>query len=116
MAIVLVARTAIKGRIMQMPRRLPEKTRLREEKLRRYSQNKAVYPTVFCQEAPVKEGQKLEVVIDDVGSRGDGTTRMHGFLIFVPNAKIGERLSVRIVRVSQGFALAERVNELRGEN
>jgi predicted RNA-binding protein with TRAM domain len=46
---------------------------------------------------PVKENQELEVVIDDIGSRGDGIARIQGYLIFVPNSKIGERVKVRIL-------------------
>lgn len=50
----------------------------------------------------------MEVVIDDIGSRGDGITRVQGFLIFVPKARIGERLRVKIIRVGRKFAIAEK--------
>jgi len=59
--------------------------------------------------APVKENQELEVVIDDIGSRGDGVARIQGFLIFVPKSKIGERIKVKIVSVGDKFAVAERI-------
>ncbi|MBS7620822.1 TRAM domain-containing protein [Candidatus Bathyarchaeota archaeon] len=59
--------------------------------------------------APVKENQELEVVIDDIGSRGDGVARIQGYLIFVPNSKVGERVRVRIVSVGGKFAVAERI-------
>jgi len=59
--------------------------------------------------APVKENQEVEVIIDDIGSRGDGVARMQGFLIFVPNSKIGERVKVRIRSVYEKFAVAEKI-------
>ncbi|MBS7633057.1 TRAM domain-containing protein [Candidatus Bathyarchaeota archaeon] len=59
--------------------------------------------------APVKENQEIEVVIDDIGSRGDGIAKIQGFLIFVPRSKIGERVRVRIRSVGEKFALAERI-------
>jgi predicted RNA-binding protein with TRAM domain len=57
----------------------------------------------------VKENQELEVVIDDIGSRGDGISRIQGFLIFVPRSKIGERVRVKILSVSEKFAVAEKI-------
>jgi predicted RNA-binding protein with TRAM domain len=59
--------------------------------------------------APVKENQELEVVIDDIGSRGDGIARIQNFLIFVPRSKIGERVKVRILAVREKFAVAEKI-------
>jgi len=48
-------------------------------------------------------------VIDDIGSRGDGIAKIQGYLIFVPNSKIGERAKVRIVSVGGKFAVAEKI-------
>jgi len=61
------------------------------------------------QSRPVKENQEIEVVIDDIGSRGDGIARIEGYLIFVPRGKIGERVTVKIRSVGEKFALAERL-------
>ncbi|MEM3731169.1 MAG: TRAM domain-containing protein [Candidatus Bathyarchaeia archaeon] len=57
----------------------------------------------------MKENQEIEVLIDDIGSRGDGIARIQGFLIFVPRSKIGERVKVRIVSVGEKFAVAEKI-------
>jgi predicted RNA-binding protein with TRAM domain len=57
----------------------------------------------------VKENQEMEVVIDDIGSRGDGVARIEGYLIFVPRSKIGERVRVKIRSVGEKFALAEKL-------
>ena len=59
--------------------------------------------------SPVKENQEIEVVIDDIGSKGDGIAKLQGFLIFVPRCKIGERIRVKILSVGEKFAAAERV-------
>ena len=93
-----------------MPRRLPEKTKNAPRKPRRFGSSRRFRPSrPIFQTAPVKENQELEVVIDDIGSRGDGIARIQSFLIFVPNSKIGERVKVRILSVGGKFAVAERI-------
>jgi predicted RNA-binding protein with TRAM domain len=61
------------------------------------------------QSRPVKENQEIEVVIDDIGSKGDGIAKIEGYLIFVPRSKIGERVKVRVRAVGEKFAVAERI-------
>jgi predicted RNA-binding protein with TRAM domain len=90
-----------------MPRRLPEKTKTVSRRPRRFKRSR--YHSTIFQRIPVREGQEIEVVIDDIGSRGDGITRMHGYLIFVPKARIGERLKIKIVSVGRKFAIAEKI-------
>jgi len=98
------------GRKTNMPRRLPEKTKNAPRKPRRFgSKSRFQSGRPLFQQSPVKENQELEVVIDDIGSRGDGIAKIQGFLIFVPSSKIGERVKVRIRSVSGKFAVAERV-------
>jgi predicted RNA-binding protein with TRAM domain len=93
-----------------MPRRLPEKTRnaprkpRRRGSKRRFRSNRPTF-----QAAPVRENQELEVVIDDIGSRGDGVARIQSYMIFVPNSRIGERAKVRIIQVGRKFAVAEKI-------
>jgi len=70
----------------------------------------------FIQSSPVKENQKLEVVIDDIGSRGDEIAKMQSFLVFVPRSRIGERVRVRIVSLTGKFAVAERMTQVEGQN
>ncbi|MDI6905276.1 MAG: TRAM domain-containing protein [Candidatus Bathyarchaeia archaeon] len=95
---------------MNMPRRLPEKTRNAKRKLRRRGSKRRYRPSKpFLQKTPIWENQELEVVIDDIGSRGDGIARIQSYLIFVPNSKIGERVKVRILSVGGKFAVAERI-------
>jgi len=93
-----------------MPRRLPEKTRNAVGKPRRYgSQKRYRSDRPVFRMAPVKENEEVEVVIDDIGSRGDGIAKLQGFLIFVPSCKIGERTRVKIMSVKEKFAVAERI-------
>jgi len=93
-----------------MPRRLPEKTKHAPRKPRRYGSKSRFRPSrPFFPATPVKENQELEVVIDDIGSRGDGVARIQNFLIFVPRSKIGERVKVRIISVGEKFAVAEKI-------
>jgi predicted RNA-binding protein with TRAM domain len=93
-----------------MPRRLPEKTKNAQRRPRRHGSNRRFRSSrPFFQSSPVKENQELEVVIDDIGSRGDGIAKIQSFLIFVPNSKIGERVKVRILSVGGKFAVAEKI-------
>jgi 23S rRNA (uridine2552-2'-O)-methyltransferase len=94
-----------------MPRRLPDKTKNAPVKPRKFgSQSRYHSIGPLFQTRPVKENQEIEVVIDDIGSRGDGIARIEGYLIFVPRCKIGERIAVRIKLVGENFALAERMS------
>jgi predicted RNA-binding protein with TRAM domain len=93
-----------------MPRRLPEKTKNAPRKPRRYGSQSRFRPSrPFFQSKPVKENQDIEVVIDDIGSKGDGIAKIQGYMIFVPRSKIGERVKVRIRSVGEKFAVAERI-------
>jgi predicted RNA-binding protein with TRAM domain len=92
-----------------MPRRLPERTRNAAVKPRRFgSQKRYRSDRPVTGAAPVKENQEMEVVIDDIGSKGDGIAKIQGFLIFVPRCKIRERIRVKILSVGEKFAIAER--------
>ena len=58
---------------------------------------------------PVKLNGEYEVTIQDVSRRGEGVARIKGFIVFVPNARVGEKLRVRITRLGSRYAVAERV-------
>jgi predicted RNA-binding protein with TRAM domain len=93
-----------------MPRRLPEKTKNAPRRPRRYGSQSRFRPgRPFLQIRPVKENQEIEVIIDDIGSRGDGIAKIRGYLIFVPRSKMGERVKVRVQSVNEKFAVAERL-------
>jgi len=58
---------------------------------------------------PVKEGEELDVTIEAVAAKGDGIAKKDGFVIFVPGAREGETVKVRITSVKPRCAVAERV-------
>ena len=59
--------------------------------------------------APIQEGEEYEVKIEDVGKEGDGITRVEGFVVFVPDTKVGDEVKVKITSVRRRFAFAEKV-------
>jgi predicted RNA-binding protein with TRAM domain len=58
---------------------------------------------------PVEEGQTYTVTITDIGSQGDGVGKIEGFVIIIPDTKIGETVQVRINRVSKKVAFGSLV-------
>ena len=60
---------------------------------------------------PVEVGKEYEVDIQEVSRRGEGIARVEGLVIFVPNAKQGEHVKIKVTRVSRRFAEAEVVGE-----
>jgi len=60
---------------------------------------------------PIGEGEEYEVKIEDLGKEGDGITRIEGFVVFVPETKVGDEVKVRITSVRRRFAFAEKVPE-----
>ena len=60
--------------------------------------------------APVAAGDELVVEISDEGREGDGIARVDGFTVFVPDADVGEEVTVRIADVKPRFAFAERLS------
>jgi len=61
------------------------------------------------QTAPIAEGEEYEVKIEDVGKEGDGITRVQGFVVFVPDTKVGDEVKIRITSVRRRFAFAEKI-------
>ena len=59
--------------------------------------------------APVKVGDELEVVIEAVGVKGDGIAKKDGFVLFVPNAKAGQKIKIRVTKVLRKVGFAEAV-------
>ncbi|MFC7018625.1 MULTISPECIES: RlmE family RNA methyltransferase [Haloarcula] len=59
--------------------------------------------------APVREGDVVEVTIEDVGAEGDGIAKVENFTVFVSGAADGETLAVRVDDVKPRYAFAEPV-------
>ena len=60
--------------------------------------------------APVREGDQLDVDIEDVGSEGDGIAKVEGYTLFVSGTEAGETVEVRVTDVKPRFGFAERVD------
>jgi len=57
--------------------------------------------------APVNVGDEIELKIEAVGEKGDGIAKVKGFVIFVPNAKQGETVKVKITKVLRKVGFGE---------
>lgn len=59
-------------------------------------------------EPPVEEGEIREVEIEDIGEKGDGIARIGpGYIVFVPDTVVGDRVTVEITDVRENFAFGE---------
>ncbi|WP_066411336.1 23S rRNA (uridine(2552)-2'-O)-methyltransferase [Halorubrum aethiopicum] len=61
--------------------------------------------------APVEEGDRIEVTVEEVGDEGDGIAYVEGYSLFVGDAAPGETLEVVVTDVKPRFGFAERVEE-----
>ncbi|MEA2090202.1 MAG: TRAM domain-containing protein [Thermoproteota archaeon] len=60
---------------------------------------------------PVELGKEYDVEIQETSRRGDGVARIQGLVIFVPGAKKGQNVRVKITKVSRRFAEGEVVSK-----
>ena len=57
---------------------------------------------------PVETGKEYTVDVTDTGRSGDGVARIEGLVIFVKNAKVGDKnIKIKINSVGDRFATAE---------
>lgn len=61
--------------------------------------------------APVNVGDEIDVKIEAVGEKGDGIAKKEGFVLFVPNAKEGQEVKIRVTKVLRKVGFAEIVGE-----
>jgi predicted RNA-binding protein with TRAM domain len=57
--------------------------------------------------APVNVGDEIDVKIEAVGEKGDGIAKKNGFVIFVPGAKEGTNVKIKVTRVLKKMAFSE---------
>jgi translation initiation factor 2 subunit 2 len=62
---------------------------------------------VIVKEEALTEGESYEVRIDAVGSKGDGIAKKDKYTIYVPNAKKGEVVKIKIKKITGNLAFAE---------
>ncbi len=58
--------------------------------------------------APVEEGDRVEVTIEEHGEEGDGIAYLEGYTLFVPDADVGETLTVVVDDLKPRFGFAKR--------
>jgi predicted RNA-binding protein with TRAM domain len=59
--------------------------------------------------APVEAGKEYEVKIEDIAREGDGIARVEGFVIFVPQTKVGDQVKIQVDKVMRRFAVAHKI-------
>jgi predicted RNA-binding protein with TRAM domain len=59
--------------------------------------------------APVEVGKEYDVRIEDIAREGDGIARVEGFVIFVPQTKVGDQVKIQIDKVMRRFAIGHAV-------
>jgi len=64
-----------------------------------------MYEHGFKGTKPVEEGKEYTVTISDVGSQGDGVAKIDGFIVFVPETKVGQTVKVKVVPSGSGSTL-----------
>lgn len=60
---------------------------------------------------PVRKGQIIDLFIKDVTEKGDGVGKIENFAVFVPGAKQGQVIKVKIVEVKKNCAVGKRVKQ-----
>ena len=61
----------------------------------------------FNAKKPVELDKEYEAKISDASKRGDGSTKIGGFIIFVLNTKQGQHVRFKITNVGSRFAMGE---------
>ena len=55
---------------------------------------------------PVEVGKIYEVNITEITGKGDGIARVQGFIVFIENGKVGNKIQVKVTEVADRFAKA----------
>jgi predicted RNA-binding protein with TRAM domain len=55
----------------------------------------------------VEIGKEYDVQVTERSGRGDGVARIQGFVIFVKNGKVGDKVKVKVTSVGNRFAISE---------
>ncbi len=62
--------------------------------------------------SPLRKGDEFVVDIEELGSSGDGAVLIEGFVVFVKEVEVGEKVRIKIVDVKPNFAFADVVEKL----
>ena len=79
-----------------------------------YNSNKSSFRSSFgsngsgaSNDSPVNVGEKHDVKIEDTARQGDGIARINGLVVFVPNTKINDSVTIEIKEIKRNCAVAE---------
>ncbi len=67
------------------------------------------FPKSYFMPKPVKLGEEMDVNITEVSRKGDGMTRVKGYVVFVPNTKIGDNVKIKITQIRPNHAIGEAI-------
>lgn len=56
---------------------------------------------------PVEMGKEYDVEVTERSDRGDGIARIQGFVVFVKNGKVGDKVKVKVTSIGNRFAIGE---------
>ena len=64
---------------------------------------------------PISVAEEYSVNIEDVSRKGNvGIAKIGGFVIFVEDTKPGDKVTIKITKVAEGYATAKVMNRIRG--
>jgi len=85
-----------------------------ERRERRYGGERRGFAPRFPPK-PVEIGKEYDVEIQETSRRGEGIARIKGLVCFVPNTKPGDKVRIKITRISRRFAEAESLGKATGK-
>ena len=85
-----------------------------ERRERRYGGERRGFAPRFPPK-PVEIGKEYDVEIQEASRRGEGIARIKGLVCFVPNTKPGDKVRIKITRISRRFAEAESLGKATGK-
>ena len=61
---------------------------------------------------PVKEGDVLkDLEVINVGKKGDGVIKYEGYILFVDDCKVGDKITFKVTKVFKNMGLGEKIVE-----
>ena len=60
---------------------------------------------------PVSVGDEITVEVEGLSKRGEGVARVKGYVVFIPNTKPGDKVTIKITSIKPSFATGEVVEK-----
>ncbi|MCP8304605.1 MAG: TRAM domain-containing protein [archaeon] len=60
-------------------------------------------------------GKEYDVSITEISRRGDGVAKIEGFIVFVPETKVGQKARIKIVQMGNRHANGQIVEAVEKE-